>query len=172
MRPAQVHFHRRATDGFLYLPYRQNTAQRMMLVAQSTGDAAALAAPLRDVVHGLDANMPLSTCARLEQLYQMRAIRHLQCPRHDGRGDGADGACALNRRVVRLVAYSATRRTREIGIRMRLAPRRRRCFAWCSVRVSARVDRLIVGLGAASAPASCERGVFRAATINAISWRS
>jgi len=103
---------------FLYLPYRQNTAQRMMLVAQSTGDAAALAAPLRDVVHGLDVNMPLSNVRTMEQLYQMRAISIFNVL---VTMVGAMGLMGLALSIVGLyglVAYSATRRTREIGIRM------------------------------------------------------
>src|SRR6185503_4802935 len=35
---------------FVYFPYRQRPPQRMVLVAQSSGDAANLAAPLREVV--------------------------------------------------------------------------------------------------------------------------
>ena len=103
---------------FLYLPYRQNTAQRMMLVAQSTDDAAALAAPLRDVVHGLDVNMPLSNVRTMAQLYQMRAISIFNVL---VTMVGAMGLMGLALSIVGLyglVAYSATRRTREIGIRM------------------------------------------------------
>jgi putative ABC transport system permease protein len=103
---------------FLYLPYRQNTAQRMMLVAQSTGDAAELAAPLRDVVHGLDVNMPLSNVRTMAQLYQMRAISIFNVL---VTMVGAMGLMGLALSIVGLyglVAYSATRRTREIGIRM------------------------------------------------------
>jgi putative ABC transport system permease protein len=102
----------------LYLPYRQNTAQRMMLVAQSTGAAAALAAPLREVVRGLDVNMPLSNVRTMEQLYQMRAISIFNVL---VTMVGAMGLMGLALSIVGLyglVAYSATRRTREIGIRM------------------------------------------------------
>jgi putative ABC transport system permease protein len=103
---------------FLYLPYRQNTAQRMMLVAQSTGDAAAVAAPLRDVVRDLDVNMPLSNVRTMAQLYQMRAISVFNVL---VTMVGAMGLMGLALSIVGLyglVAYSATRRTREIGIRM------------------------------------------------------
>ena len=46
----------------------------MMMVAQFAGDPATLAAPLRDVVRGLDVNMPLFNVRTMEQLYRMRAI--------------------------------------------------------------------------------------------------
>ena len=46
-----------APTEFVYLPHRQKKQQEMILLAQSAGDPATLAAPLRDVVRGLDANM-------------------------------------------------------------------------------------------------------------------
>jgi putative ABC transport system permease protein len=103
---------------FLYLPYRQNASPSMMLVAQSAGDPAALAAPLRDVVRGLDVNMPLYNVRTMEQLYRMRAISVFNVLITMV---GAMGLMGLGLSIVGLyglVAYSATRRTREIGIRM------------------------------------------------------
>jgi len=103
---------------FLYLPYRQNASPSMMLVAQSAGDPAALAAPLRDVVRGLDVNMPLFNVRTMEQLYRMRAISVFNVLITMV---GAMGLMGLGLSIVGLyglVAYSATRRTREIGIRM------------------------------------------------------
>src|SRR5439155_829077 len=58
---------------FLYLPYRQNASPAMTLVAESTGDPAALSAPLREAVRGLDVNMPIFNVRTMERLYQMRA---------------------------------------------------------------------------------------------------
>ena len=103
---------------YLYLPYRQNAAPSMVLVAQSAGDPAALAAPLRDVVRGLDVNMPLFHVRTMEQLYRMRAISVFNVLITMV---GAMGVMGLGLSIVGLyglVAYSATRRTREIGIRM------------------------------------------------------
>jgi putative ABC transport system permease protein len=103
---------------FLYLPYRQNASPSMMLVAQSAGDPAALAAPLREVVRGLDVNMPLFNVRTMEQLYRMRAISVFNVLITMV---GAMGLMGLGLSIVGLyglVAYSATRRTREIGIRM------------------------------------------------------
>ncbi len=103
---------------FLYLPYRQNPTQSMMLVAQSTGDSAALAAPLRDVVRALDVNMPLFNVRTMEQLYRMRAISVFNVI---VTMVGAMGVMGLGLSIVGLyglVAYAAARRTREIGIRM------------------------------------------------------
>jgi predicted permease len=103
---------------FLYLPYRQNPTQAITLVAQSTGNAAALAAPLRDVVRALDVNIPLFNVRTMDQVYQMRAISIFNVL---VTMVGAMGVMGLGLSIVGLyglVAYAATRRTREIGIRM------------------------------------------------------
>jgi predicted permease len=103
---------------FLYLPYRQNPSPAMMIVAQSAGDPAALAAPLRDIVRSFDVNMPLFNVRTMEQLYRMRATSVFNVLITMV---GAMGLMGLTLSIVGLyglVAYSATRRTREIGIRM------------------------------------------------------
>ncbi|HEX7136938.1 MAG TPA: ABC transporter permease, partial [Vicinamibacterales bacterium] len=103
---------------FVYLPYRQNTSDAMTLVAQSSGDSAMLAAPLRDVVRGLDVNMPIFGVRTMEQLYRMRATSIFNVL---VTMVGAMGLMGLGLSIVGLyglVAYAASRRTREIGIRM------------------------------------------------------
>ena len=60
---------------FVYLPYRQKNADRAWsILAQSAGDPASLAGPLREIVRGLDANMPIYNVRTMEELYRMRAI--------------------------------------------------------------------------------------------------
>jgi predicted permease len=103
---------------FVYLPYRQMKPRRMVLLAQSAGDAAALTAPLREVVHGLDANMPIYNVRTMEKLYQMRAVSIFRVL---VTVVGAMGLMGLGLAIVGLyglIAYAAARRTREIGIRM------------------------------------------------------
>jgi predicted permease len=105
-------------SDFVYLPYRQNPSPAIMLVAQSSGDAAALAAPLRDVVRGLDANMPLFDVRTMEQLYRMRAVSIFNVLVTMVGVMGVMGLALSIVGLYGLVAYSAARRTREIGIRM------------------------------------------------------
>jgi putative ABC transport system permease protein len=103
---------------FIYLPYRQQKPQRMAMIVQSAGDPALLTAPLREVVRGLDANMPIYDVRTMERLYQMRAISIIRVLTTTV---GAMGVMGLGLAIVGLyglVAYAATRRTREIGIRM------------------------------------------------------
>src|SRR5262245_44487343 len=59
---------------FIYTPYRQNTPRQISVIAQTPGDAASLAGPLRDVVHRLDANMPVLNVRTMESLYYVRAV--------------------------------------------------------------------------------------------------
>jgi len=105
-------------SDFVYLPYRQNPSRGMFLVAQSSGDPAALAAPLREVVRGLDVNMPIFNVRTMDGLYQMRATSIFNVLVTTV---GAMGLMGLGLSIVGLyglVAYAASRRTREIGIRM------------------------------------------------------
>ena len=103
---------------FVYLPYRQNASQAMMLVAQSTGDAGALAAPLRAVVRGVDVSLPIFNVRTMEQLYRMRAISVFNVLVTTVAAMGLMGLALSIVGLYGLVAYAATRRTREIGIRM------------------------------------------------------
>ena len=103
---------------FLYFPYRQTPVRRMVMLVQSTGDPASLAAPLRDMVHRLDASLPIYNVRTMTEFYRMRAtsIFHVLITTV-----GALGLMGLGLSIVGLyglVAYAASRRTREIGIRM------------------------------------------------------
>jgi predicted permease len=107
----------RPTD-FVYLPSRQSSRSRMVLVAESSGDSAALAAPLREVARGLDPNLPIFNVRTMEEFFDMTVI---------GTGNtileivAALGGMGLVLAIVGLYglsSYAVARRTREIGIRM------------------------------------------------------
>ena len=49
------------------------------MVTQSAGDPASLAAPLREVVRGLDVNQPIFNVRTMAELYRMRAVSVLTC---------------------------------------------------------------------------------------------
>jgi macrolide transport system ATP-binding/permease protein len=104
---------------FLYLPFGQHEKPRMSLLVQTANaDASPLAAPLRDLVRTVDLNQPINDLRTYSSFYRQRAI--------GGRlmlmqATGAMGTLGLTLALVGLyglVAYSVTRRTREIGIRM------------------------------------------------------
>lgn len=103
---------------FAYFPFRQRPADSMFLLARSSGDPASLAAPFRDLVRRLDANLPVANVRTMDELYRMRSVVVLNVIIAT---IGAMGAMGLVLAVVGLyglVAYAASRRTKEIGIRM------------------------------------------------------
>jgi putative ABC transport system permease protein len=103
---------------FVYFPYRQRPSESMFLLVHAQGDPVRLAAPLREVVRRLDANMPVSNVRTMEELYRMRSTVVLDVI---VRLVAAMGTMGLGLAIVGLyglVAYAASRRTKEIGIRM------------------------------------------------------
>ena len=111
-------------SDFVYLPYRQTKPRQMVLLARSIGDAAALAAPLREVVRGLDPNLPIFNVRTMEDLYRMRAVSVFNVLVTIVAGMGAMGLGLAIVGLYGLVAYAASRRTREIGIRMAIGAER------------------------------------------------
>src|SRR4030095_3684172 len=106
------------------MPYRQRKPQRMILVAQSSGESGSLAAPLREVVHGLDADLPIYNVRTMEELYRMRATSIFNVLITIVAAMGIMGLGLSIVGLYGLVAYAATRRTREIGIRMAIGATR------------------------------------------------
>ena len=103
---------------FVYFPYRQKTPKRMAILARSAADPGGLAAPLRETIHRLDANMPIYNVRTMDALYRMRAISVFNVLISTVAALGLMGLGLAIVGLYGLVAYAATRRTREIGIRM------------------------------------------------------
>jgi putative ABC transport system permease protein len=108
---------------FVYLPFAQRPAARMVLLLRSTGGPMQVLEPLRSAVRAIDANLPIVDTRTYETLYRYNVI--------DGPGiainlAGIMGLMALALAIAGLyglVAYNVTRRTREIGIRMAIGAR-------------------------------------------------
>ena len=103
---------------FVYLPFRQRSPESMFLLVHSLGDPATLVTPLREVVQGLDANLPISNVRTMEELYRLRSVVILNVIVSLIASMGIMGLALALVGLYGLVAYAVSRRTKEIGIRM------------------------------------------------------
>lgn len=141
---------------FAYRPIEQATPRPMTLLMDSASNPAALAAPLRELLRSLDANMPIYDVRTMDDLYQMRAVRE------PGIIVTSAGSLALLGLVLALVglygvmSHSVVIRTREIGVRIALGATQRQVL-WMFLRQS--VGLALVGtilgvvIGVAASPA-------------------
>jgi predicted permease len=103
----------------IYVPrMQQQRNPQTTLLVESTGDAAAMAGPLRDAVRTLDANMPVFGVRTMEHFYFSRAVYTTRLIVGSVGSMGSLGLVLSLVGLYGLVAYAAGRRTREIGIRM------------------------------------------------------
>jgi predicted permease len=109
---------------FIYFPYRQGHVREITMIVESAGDPATLAAPLRAVVHGLDATLPVYNVRTMAELYRMRATSIFNVLIGTVAALGLMGLGLAIVGLYGLVAYAVSRRTREIGIRMAIGANR------------------------------------------------
>ena len=107
-----------APTEFVYLPYVQNPTPRMVLMVETAASAADLGEPLRTLVGGLDADMPVLAVRTMQEFYEVRGIRTSLVIIELVTAIGLMGILLALIGLYGLVSYAVSRRTREIGIRM------------------------------------------------------
>jgi predicted permease len=132
---------------FLYMPFSQHPAARMVLLLRVDGDPLQALEPLRRVVRGLDANMPMLETRTYADLYRYATV---EGPGMAIKLVGTLGTVGLLLAIAGLyglVAYNVSRRTREIGIRIAIGAK------------SGDVIRLVMGKGLALVAAGTAIGL-------------
>jgi predicted permease len=118
-RAAKTFFISEPPADVVYLPFRQHSRPGLTLVTESIApDAASIAPVLREVVEGLDANMPVFYVRTMQEFYTQRAVTLPNMTIEIVAGMGLTGLLLAVVGLYGLVAYSVSRRTREIGIRI------------------------------------------------------
>jgi predicted permease len=151
----------------VYLPFRQHARERLTLVAESNAQDAAMLAPVvRDAVRGLDPDMPVFGVKTMHDFYLQRA----QASTVLTQVVSSLGLMGLILAVVGLyglVAYSVSRRTREIGVRMAVGADRRE-VVWMILRQGLRLGAagVVVGLVASFFACRLVISVFSIVTFN------
>jgi macrolide transport system ATP-binding/permease protein len=132
---------------YVYLPFRQHAQSALTLVTETDApDAAAIAPALRGVVRGLDADMPVFDVRTMQDIYSQRAVKTPNMVAEIVAGLGFMGLVLAIVGLYGLVAFSVSRRTREIGIRMAIGADRTKVI-WMVLKQGLQLGSAGVAIG-------------------------
>jgi predicted permease len=107
-----------APTPYLYVPLAQHPQTRLTLLAEATASPVALAGPLVDVVRSLDPGQPVFNVRDFRSYFDNGALGLPRIVLQMVSAAGAGGLVLALAGLYGLVAYTVSRRTREIAIRL------------------------------------------------------
>jgi putative ABC transport system permease protein len=122
-RDSKYLFASEPAQNYFYLPFAQGPNTRMVLLTQSGGDPASLAAPIRELVHSMDPDQPVFNVRTFANFFDMR-MSPLKMVMQMVVAMGLMGLTLALIGIYGLISYSVARRTREIGVRIAIGANR------------------------------------------------